>query len=122
MRIIKKILLTGIVISLAGLVITCEKEGTAERAGKKLDQKIEQAKDMVDNSAEAIKNSLGDQGTMENAGEKIDQIAEDTKEKLNELAQDIKTGSEGTAEQAGEKIDQIVRDAREKMHQMIDGE
>jgi hyperosmotically inducible protein len=111
------------VLGLAG----CEKEGTAEKAGKKIDyakenveQKIEQATEKADKKIEAAKESMGqaadkagesiDKSTnaskemLENAGKKIDQAAENAEKKI----EDAKESVVNKSETAGEYIDDSV--------------
>ena len=48
----------------------CEREGSVEKAGKKVDQAVEEAKD-----------KLNPEGPVEKAGKKVDQAVEDAKGK-----------------------------------------
>jgi predicted small lipoprotein YifL len=50
-------------------LVACEKEGPAERAGKQIDQGIENAKD-------AVRDVFQGQGPAEKAGEKLDRAME----------------------------------------------
>jgi hyperosmotically inducible periplasmic protein len=100
------------VMTLAG----CQKEGTAEKAGKKVDDaaknvenKFEQIKDNADKKLDAAKESF-DQKTSQ-AGEYIDKSTESSKESLeqanNEL-NDAKASVKDRAESTGEYIDDSV--------------
>lgn len=119
---IKKVLTVVGVLSLAGLFMACQsqKKGTAQKAGEKIDQQVQDAKKVIDDAATSIRNSLDmDKGPMEKTGEKIDQVAQNAKQKLNQLAEEVKSGGEGTAEQAGKKIDQIVQDTRQQLQDLV---
>lgn len=61
------IVLTALFLSLG--LVACEKEGPAERAGKQIDQGIENTKD-------AVQDAFQGQGPAERAGEKIDRAME----------------------------------------------
>jgi hypothetical protein len=50
--------------------VGCEREGSVEKAGKKVDQAVEEAKD-----------KLNPEGPVEKAGKKVDQAVEDAKGK-----------------------------------------
>jgi uncharacterized protein YjbJ (UPF0337 family) len=77
----KSVLAVASVCFLLGLGgIGCEKEGPAERAGKKLDQAAEKLKDTV----EEVSSELKGEGPAEKLGEKVDEAAESAKEKAKE--------------------------------------
>jgi len=119
---IKKVLMVVGVLSLAGLFMACQSQekGTAQKAGEKIDQQVQNAKKTIDDAATSIRNSLDmNEGPMEETGEKIDQIAQNAKEKLNQLAEEVKSGGEGTAEQAGEKIDKVVQDTKQQLQDLV---
>ena len=67
------ILSAGLLIA-AGL-FACEQKGPAEKAGEKIDQTVEKAKDKVEDATKP-------EGPMEKAGKKIDESVEDTKEAI----------------------------------------
>ena len=50
MSLIKRLMIIAIVWFLVAGVYGCKKEGTAERAGKKLDNAMEDAKDKLDDA------------------------------------------------------------------------
>jgi hypothetical protein len=50
--------------------VGCEREGPVEKAGKKVDQAVEETKD-----------TLNPEGPVEKAGKKVDQAVEDAKDK-----------------------------------------
>ena len=63
----------GSVLLMIGVVFVsggCEREGSVEKAGKKVDQAVEEAKD-----------KLNPEGPVEKAGKKVDQAVEDAKGK-----------------------------------------
>jgi predicted small lipoprotein YifL len=60
-------LLAALLLSLG--LVACEKEGPVERAGKQIDQGIENTKD-------ALQDAVQGQGPAEKAGEKIDRAME----------------------------------------------
>ena len=89
------------VLGLAG----CQQEGTAEKAGQKIDraaekaeQKIEQATEKAEVKIEAAKESLDQKA--EKAGEYIDESTD---------------ASKGALEKAGKKLDQATEKAGEKI-------
>ncbi len=59
-----------LVLGGALVVVGCEREGPVEKAGKKVDETLEAAKD-----------KLNPQGPLEKAGKKVDQAVENTKDK-----------------------------------------
>jgi uncharacterized protein YjbJ (UPF0337 family) len=66
----------GIVLLLMGVAfvgVGCEREGPVEKAGKKVDQAVEDAKD-----------KLHPEGPVEKAGKKVDQAVEDAKDKAKD--------------------------------------
>jgi len=114
-----KILVISCLSAVLGLV-GCQQEGTAEKAGQKIDQaaknaeqkigeatekaevKIEAAKESLDKKTEAAKESIKEstdtsKGALESAGKKLDQAAESAKDSVVEKAQT-----------AGEYIDDSV--------------
>jgi len=111
------------VIGLAG----CQEEGTAEKAGKKIDRAAEKAELQVDQATEkasekieAAKQSLNEKfdnsadstkGTLEKAGQKIDHQTEEAKQKIDQ-----------ETEKAGKKLDnarESVSDSAEKAGEYI---
>jgi hyperosmotically inducible periplasmic protein len=94
----KVLLIAGlsVVIGLAG----CQEEGTAEKAGKKIDRAAEKAELQVDQAAEK-------------ASEKI----EAAKQSMNEKFDDSAKSTKETLESAGQKIDQQTEEAKQKIDQ-----
>jgi hypothetical protein len=70
----------GIAIIVSSLFIfaftACEKKGTAEKAGEKVDQAVEKIGEKIEDAKEAISDNA------EKAGEEIDQAAEKAGEKI----------------------------------------
>ena len=67
MRVLGSVLL---VMGGALVGVGCESEGPVEKAGKKVDQAVEEAKD-----------KLNPEGPVEKAGKKVDQAVEEAKDK-----------------------------------------
>ena len=66
-----RVLSSALLVMGSALVgIGCEREGPVEKAGKKVDQAVETAKD-----------KLNPEGPVEKAGKKVDQAVEDAKGK-----------------------------------------
>ena len=51
----------------------CEKKGPAEKAGEQVDQAMKEAKEEMEQAADAIRDKIDPQGPAEKAGEKIDE-------------------------------------------------
>ncbi|WP_022663517.1 Rv0909 family putative TA system antitoxin [Paucidesulfovibrio longus] len=86
MRYINKFICFVALLAFLGVGYGCEKEGPAEKAGKKIDQTLEQAGDSIED--------VGDkEGPAEKAGKKIDQALE-------------KAGD--SIEDAGDKVEDAV--------------
>ena len=113
----------SVVLGLVG----CQQEGTAEKAGQKIDraaenaqqkieqttektaQKIEAAKESLDQKVEKAKEAIDEstdasKGALEKAGKKLDQVTEKTGEKI----EGAKTSAIDKAETAGVYIDDSV--------------
>ena len=73
MSTLKKLSILSVSLLIAAGLLACEKKGTAEKAGEKIDKTVEQAKDKVQ---DAIK----PEGPMEKTGKKIDETVDKTKE------------------------------------------
>lgn len=108
------------VFGLAG----CEQEGTAEKAGKKIDQatenaeqKIEEATEKADQKIEAAKESL-DQKTGK-AGEYIEESTDASKEALEKAANKMDQATE-EAEKGLEDAKESVTDKAETAGEYID--
>lgn len=80
MKNMKKTFFSALSVTIALLLFVgiggCEKEGPAEKIGEKIDQSIEEVKDV----AEEAGDKLTDQGPAEELGEKIDDSVEEVKE------------------------------------------
>ena len=89
--------LKGIIPVIVALVFVisvsaCQKEGTMEKAGKKIDEGIETTKDAMKEAGDKAKD------TMEKAGKKIDEGIETTKDAMKEAAEKVKEGVDETKE------------------------
>lgn len=90
----------------AGLAITalalplgaCREEGTAERAGKQLDQTMGAAKDSAAEAAERA------QKVAEEAAAKAKEVAADTAQKAKDVAAEAADSASKAAEEAKEKL------------------
>jgi len=101
----KHINLPGKVLIIAGLsavigLAGCQDEGTAEKAGKKIDRAVEKAQLQVDQATEK-------------AGEKIEAAKQSVTEKFDDSAKSAKE----TLEKAEQKINQQTDQAKQKMGQ-----
>ena len=101
----KHINLPGKVLIIAGLsavigLARCQDEGTAEKAGKKIDRAAEKAELQVDQATEK-------------AGEKIEAAKQSVTEKFDDSAKSAKE----TLEKAEQTIDQKTDQAKQKMGQ-----
>ena len=121
-----KVLVISCLSAVLGLV-GCQQEGTAEKAGQKIDQAAENAGQKIDKAAEkaetkieAAKESLDKKavsageaihesteaakGTLENTGKKLDQATDNAEQKI----EDAKDSVVNKAQTAGEYIDDSV--------------
>ena len=89
------------VLGLAG----CEQEGTAEKAGQKIDRAAEDAQQKIEQAAEKAETKI------EAAEESLDQKAETAKQSITESTD----ASKGTLESAGQKLDEATESAEKKI-------
>jgi len=89
------------VLGLAG----CQQEGTAEKAGQKIDSAAEKAEQKIEKAAEKAETKI------EAAKESLEQKTEKAGEYINESTD----ASKGALEKAGEKLDQATEKAEEKI-------
>lgn len=69
-----KMMVVGLILGLLTFPLAaCEKKGPAEKAGEQVDQAMEEAKEGMEQGAEAIREKIDPQGPAEKAGEKIDE-------------------------------------------------
>ncbi|MGR8998744.1 MAG: BON domain-containing protein [Gammaproteobacteria bacterium] len=94
----------SVIFGLAG----CQQEGTAEKAGRKIDRAVENAEQKIERASEKAETII------EAAKKSLDQKAGKAGEYINESTE----ASKGVLEKAGKKLDQAAENAREK----IDGE
>jgi hyperosmotically inducible periplasmic protein len=111
----KNIFIVGCLSAIIGLA-GCEKEGTAEKAGKKIDRaaenvehNLEQFAGDTDKKIEAAKDSLDQKA--EKAGELIDKSTTASKEAVEQAGKDLEGAKESVIESSattGEYIDDSV--------------
>ena len=89
------------VLGLAG----CQQEGTAEKAGQKIDRAAENAQQKIEQATEKAETKI------EAAKESLDQKAETAKETITESTE----ASKGTLESAGKKLDEATENAEKKI-------
>ncbi|HEU4427537.1 MAG TPA: hypothetical protein VFT98_02190 [Myxococcota bacterium] len=77
---------TALIAALALGAFGCKEEGPAEKAGRKLDE-------AVDDAVEKLRH--GDEGAIEKAGRKIDEAVEDVGDEIEELREDAADAIEG---------------------------
>lgn len=111
----KRLLVIACLSAVLGLV-GCQPEGSAEKAGKKIDraaekanQKIEAAKESLDQKADRAGEYINEstdasKGALEKAGKKLDQATENAEKKI----EDAKESVIDKSETAGEYIDDSV--------------
>jgi uncharacterized protein YjbJ (UPF0337 family) len=75
MSTLKKFSILSVSLLIAAGLFACEKKGTAEKVGEKIDKTVEQAKDKVQDVVKP-------EGPMEKAGKKIDETVESAKESI----------------------------------------
>jgi len=76
----------ALIAALALGSLSCKEEGPAEKAGRELD-------DAVDDAVEKLRH--GDEGAIEKAGRKIDEAVEDVGDEIEELREDAADALEG---------------------------
>lgn len=89
---VSKVLIVPVLFFMAIAMASCSDEGPAERAGKKVDEAVEETGD-----------------TFRKAGEKVDETVDETKDKMKEAAEE--TGD--ILEKAGDKIEEAADKAEE---------
>jgi uncharacterized protein YjbJ (UPF0337 family) len=75
MSTLKMLSILSVSLLIAAGLFACEKNGTAEKVGEKIDRNVEQAKDKV-------QDVVNPKGPMEKAGEKIDESVEKTRDAM----------------------------------------
>lgn len=71
------------VSALSFILVGCEKQGSAEKAGKQLDNAVEEASEKIEEAGKKLDN------TMEEAGEKIDNAVEEASGKIEKAGESI---------------------------------
>jgi hypothetical protein len=75
-----KMMVVGLLLGLLTFPLAaCEKKGPAEKAGEQVDQAMEDAKEGMEQGAEAISDKIDPQGPAEKAGEKFDEAMDPDK-------------------------------------------
>jgi len=75
-----KMMLVGLILGIMTFPLAaCEKKGPAEKAGEQVDQAVEDAKEGMEQGAEAISDKIDPQGPAEKAGEKFDEAMDPDK-------------------------------------------
>lgn len=108
------------VVGLAG----CQQEGTAEKAGQKIDRAVEKGEQKIEQSTidatqkiEAAKESLDQQA--DEASEYIDESAEDSRQALDKAGEDIEQAKEDARKQL-ESAQQSVEDKAQATGEFLD--
>lgn len=70
---LKKLSILSASLLIAAGLFACEQKGPAEKAGEKIDQTVEKAKEKVEDATKP-------EGPMEKTGKKIDETVENAKE------------------------------------------
>jgi len=99
-----KVLVISCLTAVLGLV-ACQQEGTAEKAGQKIDQAAENAGQKIEKATEKAEIKI------EAAKESLDKKADAAKETINESTE----ASKGALENAGKKLDQATENAEKKI-------
>ncbi len=76
MKTLIRISILTAILAFSLFLVGCQEEGPAEKAGKKIDEAVEN-----------VEEKINPQGTAEEAGEKIDEAVEKTKEEAGKIKQ-----------------------------------
>jgi hypothetical protein len=100
-RMMKKIAALILVLALVFTFgpVACEKEGPAEKAGKKVDETMEKAADKAEEAGDAIENEA------EEADKKIDETMEKASDKAEEAGDAIKNKMDDAKEEVEKKME-----------------
>ena len=88
---VKTIGIALVISSVFVLIPGCEKKGSAEKAGEKIDNVMESISEKVEEAGDSLSND----GPAENMGEKLDDAAEDAGEKIKEAGDKIQNAVNG---------------------------
>jgi hyperosmotically inducible protein len=99
-----RVLVIGCLTAVLGLA-GCQQEGTAEKAGQKIDRAAENAQQKIEQATEKAETKI------EAAKESLDQKAETAKETITESTD----ASKGALESAGKKLDEAAENAGTKI-------
>ena len=110
---IKQLLMIGSFVSIA-LVSGC---GGQNDDKSTMDAMKDKAKEVKEQTSEAIEEVSGPDGTMEKIGEKVDESVDSVKQAAEDAGERIEDAmsEDGTMEEAGEEMDEAMEKAKEKM-------
>lgn len=80
MKVLRSVMVIVLAAAFALAVAACEKEGPAERAGKKIDNTVEKVQSKADEAASSMKEAM--KGTAEKVQEKTDETMKAVGEKV----------------------------------------
>jgi hypothetical protein len=83
---IKNISMALVISGLLVLLPGCEKKGSAEKVGEKIDNVVEN----IGEKLEEVGDSLTNDGPAENIGEELDEAAKNAGEKIEEVSDNIR--------------------------------
>jgi hyperosmotically inducible protein len=114
-KVIDRILVMACLSAVIGLT-GCQKEGTAEKAGQKIDraaedagQKIDAAKESLDQKSEQAKDYINEstdasKREMENTGKKIEQVTENAESKIEGAKESIVDKAQTAGDYIGDSV------------------
>ncbi len=82
MKIMIRLLIVAVVMTLSLMLVSCREKGPAEKAGEAIDQTVQDTK-------EAVEETVDPDGPVEEAGEAIDEAIETTREKAREAKKEV---------------------------------
>ncbi|MFO7765621.1 MAG: hypothetical protein R6V33_04255 [Pelovirga sp.] len=77
MKILIRLVIFAVVMTLSVMLVSCREKGPAEKAGEAIDQTIQDTK-------ESVEDTVDPDGPVEEAGEEIDEAIETTKEEVED--------------------------------------
>jgi len=81
------LVISGLLVLFPG----CEKKGSAEKVGEKIDNVVESIGEKFEDASDSLTND----GPAENIGEEIDEAAKNASEKIEEVSDDIRNAVKG---------------------------
>ena len=88
---------TGMMLVMSSLLVLlpgCEKKGSAEKVGEKIDNAVENFGEKLEEASDSLTND----GTAENIGEELDEAAKNASEKIEEVSKKIRNTVKGKEE------------------------